>query len=191
MPRAYFNGKEIISGGTNFEVGDTLVNNDGVIDVSMPVNGVMFQEAFDALPPEKQNRGLYVVRGEGQPLQGVEIEEYDTNVDGCDWHVRKWSNGYVEMMGIVQLPNTSLTAWGPLYQYTYTTKHKLPVTLTKMYLFDAGNIGLNGDSSAYITMVGGRFDWEQGTTPDIAIVRPAQSTTVNKYLTYHITGSWK
>lgn len=50
--------------GTDFTTDDTLkMSEDNVLSVETPVNSVMSQEDFDKLPPEKKNRGLYVITG--------------------------------------------------------------------------------------------------------------------------------
>ena len=62
MPKLYFDGEEIPTGGTDVEVGDTLVKKNGIIDVFTPVNGVISQEEFDLLSEEKKNNGLYIIQ---------------------------------------------------------------------------------------------------------------------------------
>lgn len=54
-------GDLIPGGGVDFTTDETLTLQDDVLGVTNPVNDAMSQEEFDALPPEKQNRGLYII----------------------------------------------------------------------------------------------------------------------------------
>lgn len=71
------------------EIGDTLVDADGVIDVKTPVNGVITQKDFDALPPEKQKHGLYVIPGTGDGIDGALQEIYSIE----ETKVGRWIDG--------------------------------------------------------------------------------------------------
>lgn len=67
----------------------------GDIAVSLPTKAVSKAE-YDALTEEqKQADALYLVEEPAWEAVPLSIQEYDTE-DG--WHVRKWSNGYVEMI---------------------------------------------------------------------------------------------
>lgn len=63
----YYDGERITGGesggsGAEFTTDDTLnLSEDNILSVSKPVNGVISQKDFDALPPEKQNHGLYII----------------------------------------------------------------------------------------------------------------------------------
>lgn len=75
---AYFWGKvrtalagkqDVITAGDGLEkTGDTL-------GVTTPVRGVITQEAFDALPEEERNKGVYVIPGGGSGGSGGSAEE--------------------------------------------------------------------------------------------------------------------
>ena len=44
--------------------GDGLEKENSTLSVSSPVQGVISQEEYNALPEEKQNKGLYIVSGQ-------------------------------------------------------------------------------------------------------------------------------
>lgn len=50
--------------GADINFGDTLVDNDGAINVKTPVERVITQNEFDSLPEDKKNHGLYVIPGD-------------------------------------------------------------------------------------------------------------------------------
>lgn len=52
-----------------------------------------------------------VINGEAVELGGAinNVEEYDTETGGTQWHIRKWSNGYCEFMGKKQFSNIPIT----------------------------------------------------------------------------------
>lgn len=177
--------------GTNFDTNETLDMQDGVLGVTNPVNGVISQEDFDALPPEKQNHGVYVIRGKDQPLAGVEIEEYDTTVDGCDWHVRKWSNGYVEFIGEKTYPSIPCNSpWGSLYITDQTEGPLYPFTLVKVYETTASLESSNYDGIPFF-----RYNYNKNDNLTAAIsfrlFRPNVATITDVIMTYRISGRWK
>lgn len=74
---------------------------------------------------------LYCIKAiESVPAEKTRLEEYDTE-DG--WHVRKWSDGYVEMDLQYMQDNVSPeTSWGALY-YQLAPVHAFPVPLAEKY----------------------------------------------------------
>lgn len=195
MPKAYFNGKELIGGsGTAFTTDDTLnLSEDNVLGVSIPVNGVISQEDFDTLPPEKQNRGMWLVQGKDQPLQGVTIEEYDTTVDGCDWYVRKWSDGYAEMFGLVDISvlSDSWTAWGELFVSTAnTTEYSYPFKLVRLLSQQVNAVDNSPSASVFSLTSASSAPLER--VGRITLLRGTAITTTHTYrLFFMITGRWK
>lgn len=169
--------------------GKTFSQKDGVFDVANPINSVITQEDFDALPPEKQNHGLYIIKGEGQPLEGAEIEEYDTTVDGCDWHVRKWSNGYLEIFGSKKYENiNNSTPW--LVFYRSETTHpslKFPITLTKKYTQSMNLDDLN--TMAFLVINGSNSPLSQ--TGNFHVVTFGNIATFSFKVLPYVTGRWK
>lgn len=54
------------SGGgssTTYTFGDGLTETNGTVSVTTPVNGILTQEEFDALPDEQKSKGVYVISG--------------------------------------------------------------------------------------------------------------------------------
>lgn len=49
--------------------GGSFREKDGVFDVAIPVNGVISEEDFEALEPEKKNHGVWIVKTEDSPDQ--------------------------------------------------------------------------------------------------------------------------
>lgn len=85
-------------GGITFTTDDTLdLDSSNVLSVTVPTEG-MTQAEYDALSETEKNKGLKVITDGVPTFDGVKaqlfLNEYDTD-DG--WHVRKWSNGYLEM----------------------------------------------------------------------------------------------
>lgn len=199
MPIVYFNGEPIIGGAggsveNDFTTDDTLIMDDSrVLGVAVPVNGVMSQEEFDAIPSEKQNHGLYIVRGEGQPLQGVTIEEYDTTVDGCDWHVRKWSNGYCEFNGRKLYSGINIDSqWGALYVQTDTrlSGAKFPFQLASIY--DKNMTAITKGAGGLLVMPAPNSSYvETIEFPPFSVIRGITASNVSFYLNCHVTGRWK
>lgn len=196
QPKIVLSGVEYpVGGGTakNFTVDETLnMSEDNVLGVAVPVNGgIMSQEEFDTLSSEKQNHGLYIVRGEGQPLQGVEIEEYDTTVDGCDWHVRKWSNGYCELYGKVEYPSFACTKeWGSCFNGTATRGPLYPFDLKLVY---KSQILLESSKNAGILFPlnsTGANDPLKGSL-SFNIFRPNSATLSDLVVVFHTVGRWK
>lgn len=58
-----YKGKTFGGGSGSIQTGDTLVDNDGVVDVKTPVKGIMTQDEFDALPEDQRNHGVYFIPG--------------------------------------------------------------------------------------------------------------------------------
>lgn len=70
--------KEIIK-KLKVEYGETLVKNKGVVDVKTPVERIITQEAFDQLPSEQQNKGVWVIPGDGAGFNPYFPERYSTD----------------------------------------------------------------------------------------------------------------
>lgn len=177
--------------------------------IDPPGAGVLTQEEFDALPEEKRNHGIYIVTTDGDPLAGLEIEEYDTTVDGCQWHVRKWSNGYIEMSGRKDYRDIPIDTFSGQFSYNSANYPiglvTFPVPLIKKYseIIDIDNYG--GTSNARIafigkwpnTTVGGNATWDALTTSSrirIYQVAPMDyntTTYISDTLVIFVTGRWK
>lgn len=122
------------------------------------------------------------------------IEEYDSS----GWHVRKWNNGYIEMMfsEVKQLPVTGWGSYGALYGVDYFTHgHNYPVTLVTHYSTNT-TVTIDSDSTnaygcwfspAYkiSPLVGfpGYAIW-RATIPPASVVSKLRFNTM-------VTGRWK
>lgn len=63
MPRAYFDGKELIGGepGTIFTVNDTLTMRDGVLGVTLPIKALTSSEYNTLSEEEKMEDVQYII----------------------------------------------------------------------------------------------------------------------------------
>lgn len=138
MPKLAIDGEIVDFGqpdeGTSFETDDSLTLNEGVLGVSTPVQGVLSQEEFDKLPEEEKSKGMYVIPDGSSGSEVLSVEEYDTD-DG--WHVRKYSDGYIEMIIHVSKSVTAndWTEWGTggLWNVDISDHIQFPVNLIKKY----------------------------------------------------------
>lgn len=68
------------------KIGDTLVDNDGIVDVKVPFNGLVSRDEFNKVDPEKQNHGIWIVndpdRGTGGGVFSEEIYSTEERVIG-------------------------------------------------------------------------------------------------------------
>lgn len=65
--KVYSNGEmlEVSGGGTDLTAGDGVSIQDGDINVTTPVRGIVTQAEYDALPEGQRNKGLYVISDGG------------------------------------------------------------------------------------------------------------------------------
>lgn len=75
--KLYFKDEPISGSGATISIGKTLIENDGTIDVAIPVNGIVTQEAFDELSTDERNNGVWVIQGitPTGALTGVTLED--------------------------------------------------------------------------------------------------------------------
>lgn len=114
------------------------------------------------------------------------IEEYDTE-DG--WHVRKYSDGYVEMFG--KFDHTVLLSnwitWGNAF-YQEVDTHAYPVNLINIYSED---FSINPEL-AYIIILGESLRLSNNCTKKYTLIRLTMlPDDLNTTLEYHVTGRWK
>lgn len=124
------------------------------------------------------------------------IQEYDTD-DG--WHVRKWSDGYLEMVctkSRTVLPD-SWGAWGSFYSIS-SVNDLLPFTLTEKYSEQVTQTNnLNGNTSITIIPVTAQgSSVAQGKLLDktnswmfVRASKPTSSAQIS--YTISVTGRWK
>lgn len=130
----------------------------------------------------------------GDPGTTLSVDDYTIG----DWHVRKWSDGYIEMSGEFKkiIPSTGWVSWGTgLYIFeSFCTSKTLPVTLLKRYSF-THSFDIGPESSGnYTSMlyVNARAN-PLTSTPQIGLVRGNIPNTANAYgsINMYITGKWK
>ena len=84
--------------------GDGLEKEGSTLRVSSPVQGVISQEAYDALPEEKRNKGLYVIPGESSlGVPDPDVYSFTERVVGV------WVDGSPLYQRVIQ--TTLQTSW--------------------------------------------------------------------------------
>lgn len=167
--------------------------------VNTPIIPVTRAE-YDALSEGEREGKLYLVTDapERQPLS-VSVEDYTTE-DG--WHVRKYSDGYVEMRRVIEKTI-------PISDWTETTDQQtsavrcytahpiasipLPLTLTERYSENVTMIGPDFPNWALILYQGATRHDDLTHTDSWSTIRPWQKPTTD--ITYKfsmiVTGRWK
>lgn len=156
----------------------------------------------------KGNDGAGVASGgtKGQALVKKSATNYDTEwadfgvteSDSSGWHIRKWADGYVELMysETKKLPLSGWGSYGALYGIdAFTSAHSYPFTLTKHYTTQTSLVIDSDSTNAYGAWVTPctRISPTAGI-PGYALWRanlpPAGITSNLKFCTY-VTGRWK
>ena len=101
---------------------ETILIKDGGISVKTPVTPLTKEEYDGLSEEEKQAEAVYLVDEPPWTPVPLSIQEYDTE-DG--WHVRKWSDGYVEMIYKKSHTGTSLAYGGESLVFFFETKTNL------------------------------------------------------------------
>lgn len=140
--------KAALSGKQDLLIPDeTVLIKDGGISVKTPVKPLT-QAEYDGLSEEeKQAEAVYLVDEPPWLPVPLSIQEYDTE-DG--WHVRKWSDGYVEMIYKKSHTGTSLAYGGESllffdslntdFQYPFALKEKFSETFNLLSCSNSGNL---------------------------------------------------
>lgn len=128
-----FEGQEI-GNMKQLEAGKGVAIEEGKINVALPVE-VLSADEYAALPEEeKQSETLYgVPEPPWTPIpETLSIQDYKTE-DG--WHVRKWSDGYVEMSVISQhnVPSSGWSSWGIFPDAIISNPIQYPLPLATLY----------------------------------------------------------
>ena len=184
-----YEGKEI-GNIKQLEAGRGTAIEEGKINVSLPVE-VLSGEKYASLPEEeKQSETLYgIPEPPWVPLpERLFIQEYDTE-DG--WHVRKWSDGYVELFCKKSgtIPVSSWVSSSSLYTVVgFFPSSPFPFPLTRIYKEDSYVI----DSWGCFTMSNKLAENPLTGTNALRIYtyqKPGVPVTYNHY--YAVTGRWK
>ncbi len=180
-----FEGQEI-GNMKQLEAGKGVAIEEGKINVALPVE-VLSADEYAALPEEeKRSETLYgVPEPPWTPLpETLSIQDYETE-DG--WHVRKWSDGYLEMSCRETVNIAVNNALGNMWFYKNSGIDKpYPIIPTAVYSSNVGIIGVTTVALAGIY-------WSKTTEnrPD-SIYLLATDKGVHSYtIGAHITGRWK
>lgn len=180
------NGQPItVSGGAaNISAGDGLSKDGDTLNVTTPVRNILTQEEFDALSDEEKNNGLYVIKNSS--FSGKSIDDYTTD-DG--WHVRKWSDGYIEMTVDVVLSFGTPRLWGDtIYvqeKFMGTDLIYFPVELVEKYSEIAS---VRSVSSFILVSIA---DGSLTRTGAYGIGRPNVVSNASANISIFVTGRWK
>lgn len=149
---------------------------------------------FDRMSDEEKKGLMVVMDDDSQALvSGFKIEEYDTTVDGCDWHIRKWSNGYCEFYGKVKYPSFECTnEWGGvLFNGEWMRGPLYPFDLKFVYKSDVLIEHSNNTGILYTAYTApGANDLLKGS-PSFNFFRPSSNTLSNLVIVFHTVGRWK
>ncbi len=171
-----------------YEAGAGIDIEANTISVSLPTRSVT-QAEYDGLGEEEKAETLFIITdAEAKPLEGVTITEYDTD-DG--WHVRKWSDGYVELFCKKSgtIPVSSWVSSSSLYTVVgFFPSSPFPVPLTRIYKEDSYVI----DSWGCFTMSNKLAENPLTTTHALRLYtyqKPSVPITYDHY--YSVKGRWK
>lgn len=153
--------KLVQDSAVTYNAGDGVdIDTTNTINVESPVKGVYSQEDYNALPGNQKNHGLYVMNdglkiiidGTEVSISDAAVAEYNTD-DG--WHVRKFSDGYVEMISsdTITMAVEDWTLYGTGYakDMGFTGK-TFPLTLTVLYDIIPSLITVGHGYGAWLTL---------------------------------------
>lgn len=171
--------------------GQTFIEIDGVIDVKNPVKGTILKEDYDRLSKDEK-KGVYIVEEPNWETVPLEIQEYDTIVNDCDWHVRKWSNGYCELSGMKVYPNVAFNrSWNNMYVPNSLEGFSVnfPIILLKKY---SENVKILRSGSSLFTLSSEAYsDYQNLDRIDRISFACWSAITTSIVLSFHVTGCWK
>ena len=123
---------------------ESITLEDGNIGVALPTKSLTRAEYNTLTEEAKRADKVYLVDEPPWVPVPLSVQEYDTE-DG--WHVRKWSDGYVEMTLTKEIVSFSFSSWGNGINTAQVLKPPppLPVPLVKKYSETAGFI--NGENT--------------------------------------------
>lgn len=134
---------------------------------------------------------LYCIKAVDSRTVYETIEEYDATVDGCQWRVRKWSNGYCELFGAKSYTGVSITvsAGGIFATTSAFSSLTLPITLVDNYTQQLQLV----ESSQYCWLIpstpsGGTL---LTRTPKIGLYSYRSFENVSLSIKFYVTGRWK
>lgn len=135
-----------IPAASDIEAGSGLSKNGNILSVDLPTEAITRAE-YEALTEEERQADVLLIVDEPEwSPTTISVQEYDTE-DG--WHVRKWSDGYVEML---YKKTHVISKWGtaanvPGVYANVTLPSAFPVKLVKTYAEFASATKETGDSA--------------------------------------------
>ena len=167
---------------------ETVLIKDGGISVKTPVKPLT-KAAYDGLSEEeKQAEAVYLVDEPPWTPVPLSIQEYDTE-DG--WHVRRWSDGYVEM---ILETTTNPSNWLLLttnIRYDTLTSINLPFSLVKRYKTDANAFDNSNGYQSVAVFQKLNSNHLLSSTGDFWMLAFTNAPPKSVGVTIEITGRWK
>lgn len=167
---------------------ETILIKDGGISVKTPVKPLT-KAAYDGLSEEeKQAEAVYLVDEPPWTPVPLSIQEYDTE-DG--WHVRRWSDGYVEM---ILETTTNPSNWLLLttnIRYDTLTSINLPFSLVKRYKTDANAFDNSNGYQSVAVFQKLNSNHLLSSTGDFWMLAFTNAPPKSVGVTIEITGRWK
>lgn len=143
-------------------------------------------DEYNALPQEEKDRDdiLYVVDEPSWIPVSLSIQEYD--MDG--WHIRKQSNGYVEMSFSGEAVADITVAAGSLYQCVGFGSQEYPVPLVHKY---AELRDVSASVAVIPTYSYGAEAKPLKSTCSINLYRPTVAPNLQVAYSFFVAGRWK
>lgn len=175
--------------------GEGLSKEGDTLNVDLPTKSVTKTE-YEALTEEqKQAEAVYLVAEPPWMPVPLSIQEYDTD-DG--WHVRKWSDGYVEMSLLKKFTSEStMSSWNGWRMLEKAIPHvDLPIPLVSRRNENAfivsppSDMGhMEEETSAYMLLQRGLTTLTQTCAYSFVANDDFHSTELTILIS--VTGSWK
>ena len=167
---------------------ETILIKDGGISVKTPVTPLTKEEYDGLSEEEKQAEAVYLVDETPWTPVPLSIQEYDTE-DG--WHVRRWSDGYVEM---ILETTTNPSNWLLLttnIKYDTLTSINLPFSLVKRYKTDANAFDNSNGYQSVAAFQKLNSNHLLSSTGDFWMLAFTNAPPKSVGVTIEITGRWK
>jgi len=168
---------------------ETILIKDGGISVKTPVTPLTKEEYDGLSEEEKQAEAVYLVDEPPWTPIPLSIQEYDTE-DG--WHVRKWSNGYVEMFirQTVSIPSNRWNNWLNVFVSVPSIFLSIPYPLT-LVEFYSENVTESGPSPFFLFFRKENDSLRETRVYDAVRGSQAPSQAMNFMVDRKICGRWK
>lgn len=135
---------------------------------------------------------LYCIKAIDSQTVYETIEEYDTTVDDCEWHVRKWSNGLCEFMGNAKYTGIDITnPSGSIYTASadnILNGIRFPIPLKEKYV---ENVNISDCTSWIFPMFGNRVYNPFEGSPRIVLATYGAKSDCHCTVQIFVIGRWK